>query len=258
MTGMTAAHAARRLAELAPMPAATAPDQALILARQFAVSAQRSLRRLEHGDGPAAGEAARLYAQYAALTMLCTVWDKDPAAADAMARAIREAAEDNLTGQLHDILTTLGISPAEVDQLDDILRQDEDRQRTAHTPDPALTAAFRVTAGDDGTLIVSAPCTDTIGCLWTTLLGRHATLGELTTTAAAHTGQAAGDLHATLAGLVTAPAGINDGRPALHSATAGGWVCAIPHPGHPDDICGAPVGSHPCPLHPATSKESTP
>ena len=254
---MSAAAAARRLAELAPAPATTAPDQALILARQFAVGAQRSLRRLEHGDGHATGDAAMLYTQYAALTVLCAVWDTDPSAADELARAIRCTGEDSLAGQIHDVLTAVGISPREVDQLDDILRQHELQQHSA-APDPVTTAGFRVTTDDNGDLVMSAPCADTIGCLWTSLLDDHATLGELTATAAAHTGQAAADLHAHLAALCPAGPGINGGLPALHSSAAGGWVCAIPHPAHPDGICGTPVTSRSCPLHPATSQKDTP
>ena len=118
----------------------------------------------------------------------------------------------------------------------------------------ALTGFFLMVT-EDGEIALSAPCADSLGCLWgATFDGVRVQLEALIAAALGHTGTAAGRLHATLATSVgegDRAAEMNNGRPvAWSSAVApGGWVCAVPVPGNRDDICGMPVESEPCREH---------
>jgi hypothetical protein len=121
-------------------------------------------------------------------------------------------------------------------------------------------AAFKVLGTEDGELRLACPSAETIGCLYMPAAGDSnesggstATLADLMLAAAAHTGLAAGKVHAELAGATgdTPEGPDNDGNPAIHAGAAagGGWVCAVPVHDRPDWICGHPVESEPCPEH---------
>lgn len=122
-------------------------------------------------------------------------------------------------------------------------------------PAASRTGAFWLMVTENGEIALSAPCADTLGCLWrATFDGDRVMLGELAAAAVAHTGIAAGRLHASLAAAGAygpEAAEMNNGRPVAWSSAAipGGWVCAIPVPGNRDDVCGNPVESEPCPEH---------
>lgn len=118
--------------------------------------------------------------------------------------------------------------------------------------------AFKVLATEDGELCLVCPSSETIGCIYMPVVGDSggssdfaATLAELMLAACAHTGLAAGKMHAELAAGGSSEGPENDGNPVIYSSAAapGGWVCAVPEAGGPDWICGHPVESEPCPGH---------
>lgn len=115
-------------------------------------------------------------------------------------------------------------------------------------------SAFWLCTDEDGGIILNAPCADTLGCLWSSCPGGdRVTLGQLIAAAGTHTGMTAGELHASLAAATgMADEGPpNGGSPVIHSGAVapGGWVCAVPVPDRPDQICGMPVESEPCTEH---------
>jgi hypothetical protein len=121
-------------------------------------------------------------------------------------------------------------------------------------------AEFKVLATENGELRLVCPAAWTIGCLHMPAVDDSgesgnftATLAELMLAAWAHTGMAAGNVHAELAAATreACEGPDNDGNPVIHSGAVapGGWVCAVPAPGKPDWICGNPVESEPCPEH---------
>jgi hypothetical protein len=113
-------------------------------------------------------------------------------------------------------------------------------------------AGFFLMVDEDGDVILSAPCADTLGCLWSFRgAGERVTLGELMAGAWGHTGIAAGKAHAAFAAAAHDDGPENAGNPVAWSSAAapGGWVCAVPAPGHLDGICGMPVESEPCREH---------
>ena len=124
----------------------------------------------------------------------------------------------------------------------------------------AGVSAFWLVTDEDGDIILNAPCADTLGCLWSSCPGgERVTLGQLIAAAGTHTGMAAGEMHAGLA-VATGETGEgppNNGNPVIHSGAVapGGWVCAVPVPASPDQICGMPVESEPCTEHGESSTD---
>lgn len=127
-----------------------------------------------------------------AVTDLYRRLDTEVGQAVAAERALILAAAENLRVTL----ARPGNGPGQGEQFD-VVPLAALRDLLAHGAG-SITGFWLTVDGEDGHIIMSAPCADTLGCLWYHRGGERVALGELAA-AAAHTGEAAEKVHAALA-----------------------------------------------------------